>query len=332
MRRTTNNSPITQQQSQFLITQITSMMEEYEKKVLGELLKQHKMSPAQFVQIVLSEVKRNPMMLEAFKKEPSSLFASIIYCAQLGLSPSAIAGEFYFLPFKGIVVKPIIGYKGLVSLMTRNNAVMHISAETVHGADVFEYELGLEPKLIHKPVESIRTSKNFLYVYVVAKLNNGEKVFKVMNLNEINSILATMDEVSPYYFNDAKDPMMWMIKKTCLKQLAKLLPKDYFGSEAISLDDKMEGNGYIVLNDEDKIEFKEGVKFTAKLPSKKNVYGSLMAEGKKEHEENDQKLLTSQPHTEEIPSENESNSAENDKDSEITPNVRFVKKRKKGGI
>ena len=114
-----------------LIAKFSTTLAQYESKVLTELLAQHGLRPAQFTQIVLTEVKKNPKMLEAFQKNPSSLFASILHCAELGLSPSEMAGEFYFIPYNGII-KPILGYKGLTALMLRNQGVQLIYAETVH--------------------------------------------------------------------------------------------------------------------------------------------------------------------------------------------------------
>jgi TonB-linked SusC/RagA family outer membrane protein/phage RecT family recombinase len=240
-----------------LIAKFSTTLAQYESKVLTELLAQHGLRPAQFTQIVLTEVKKNPKMLEAFQKNPSSLFASILHCAELGLSPSEMAGEFYFIPYNGII-KPILGYKGLTALMLRNQGVQLIYAETVHRADTFEYELGLEPKLVHKPLDNVRNSSTLTHVYAVAKLSNGEKVFKVMSVQEIMGIMATMKQNNTLYFDDKKDPMMWMPRKTVIKQLAKLLPKDYFGTHAVGIDDRVEGGGYLVLDDDGNVVNKAG--------------------------------------------------------------------------
>lgn len=256
-----------------LVSKFQSDMSLYENKVLTELLTQHGIRPAQFVQIMLTEVKKSPKMLEAYQQNPSSLFASILHCAEIGLSPSQEVGEFFFIPFKGFI-KPIIGYKGLCTLILRNQNVKVIYAETVHRGDYFDWELGLEPKLVHKPNTLVRNSSTLTYVYAIAKLTNGENVFKVLSVQEIRSIMATMKQANELYFDDAKDPMMWMPKKTAIKQLAKLLPKDYYGSTAIAIDDKVEGGGYLILDEDGKPVVAQQKSITTKK-IKTNLYSAI---------------------------------------------------------
>lgn len=299
-----------------LIAKFSTTLAQYESKVLTELLAQHGLRPAQFTQIVLTEVKKNPKMLEAFQKNPSSLFASILHCAELGLSPSEMAGEFYFIPYNG-VVKPILGYKGFVTLMLRNKAVKLIYAETVHRGDDFDYELGLEPKLVHKPLDSVRNSSTLTHVYAVAKLENGEKVFKVMSRQEVGGIMASIKNINTLYFDDHKDPMMWMPRKTVIKQLAKLLPKDYFGTQAAGIDDRIEGGGYLVLDDDGKVILSND---SISKPVKANVYSTLS-----NLQMNDVDLPIAD---QEMPVTDEQGS-ENDKNNTPTTTVRIVKRRRK---
>lgn len=256
-----------------LVSKFQSDMSLYENKVLTELLTQHGIRPSQFVQIMLTEVKKSPKMLEAYQQNPSSLFASILHCAEIGLSPSQEVGEFFFIPFKGFI-KPVIGYKGLCTLILRNQNVKVIYAETVHRGDYFDWELGLEPKLVHKPNTLVRNSSTLTYVYAIAKLTNGENVFKVMSVQEIRAIMATMKQVNELYFDDAKDPMMWMPKKTAIKQLSKLLPKDYYGSTAIAIDDKVEGGGYLILDEDGKPVVAQQKSITTKK-IKTNLYSAI---------------------------------------------------------
>jgi recombination protein RecT len=261
-----------------LIKKFQNDLSKYEAKIFMDLMANHNIKPAQFSQIVLTEVKKNPKMQEAYQNNPMSLFASILHCAELGLMPSEMAGEFFFIPFRDrggkLNIKPIIGYKGITALLYRNKAIKLITCESVHEGDDFEYELGLEPKLTHKPLDKIRTNATLTHIYAVAKLENGEKVFKVMSVDEIKGVLATMKEMNTIYFDDKKDPMMWMPKKTVIKQLAKLLPKDYLGNKALAVDDRMEGGGYVILDDKGNVvvEQENAINIRAK---KTNVYGTL---------------------------------------------------------
>jgi len=254
-----------------LVQNFSNTMSKYETSNLAELLETHNISPAQFKQIVISEVKRTPKMQEAFLNDPASLFGSILHCAELGLNPSAMMGEFYFIPFKKSI-KPILGYKGLLTLLLRSGEINVIFSEIVYEGDEFEFEYGLMPKLIHKPQLEKRTPQ-IKYVYAVAKLKNGENLFKVMSKSEILSIADMTDYPNDLFFNTKKDPQMWMAKKTVLKQLGKLLPKDYYGKKGFSMDDNIESGSFLKLDEDNNLIVVDGKKIA---PTRnKSVYANL---------------------------------------------------------
>lgn len=256
-----------------IIKNFTSTIEVYERENLPKLLEAHNMSPAKFTQIVITEVKKNQKMQEAFMRNPQSLFASIFHCAELGLNPSELIGDFYFIPFKG-GIKPILGYKGLVTLILRSGEIKKISCELVYEGDEFEYELGLEPKLSHIPNwDAERTTEKIRWVYAVAKTKDDDYIFKVMSRKEIMDIAKMGDITNSLYFNEKKDPQNWMAKKVVIKQLSKLLPKDYYGQRAISFDDAMEGGGYISTNDNNEVEL---IEQKIQRPKKAGIYSTLM--------------------------------------------------------
>ena len=225
--------------SKDVVGSFTATIEKYEKKNLTELLEGSSMTPAQFKQIVINELKRSPKLQEAFVKNPASLFASILHCAEMGLNPSQMVGEFYFIPYRDSIT-PILGYKGLITLLMRSSKVKKIWSEVVYEDDDFEYELGLEPKLLHTPNHhSVRNSKNIKCIYACAKLDD-EVIFKVMFKSEIQNIINMSKVPNELFFNDKKDPEQWMAKKTVLKQLAKLMPKDDDRlKKAVSMDDNI---------------------------------------------------------------------------------------------
>jgi len=258
--------------SKDVVGSFTATIEKYEKKNLTELLEGSSMTPAQFKQIVINELKRSPKLQEAFIKNPASLFASILHCAEMGLNPSQMVGEFFFIPYKDSIT-PILGYKGLLTLLMRSSKVKKIWSEVVYEDDDFEYELGLEPKLLHTPNHhSVRNSKNIKCIYACAKIEN-EVIFKVMFKNEIQNIINMSKVPNELFFNDKKDPEQWMAKKTVLKQLAKLMPKDDDRlKKAVSMDDNIEGGGYQNKDDNDTVRFVQG----NIIGKKSSIYAKLM--------------------------------------------------------
>ena len=255
-----------------VVGSFTTTIEKYEKKNLAELLEGSSMTPAQFKQIVINELKRSPKLQEAFVRNPASLFASILHCAEMGLNPSQMVGEFFFIPYKDSIT-PILGYKGLLTLLMRSSKVKKIWSEVVYEDDDFEYELGLEPKLLHTPNHhSVRNSKNIKCIYACAKIDN-DVIFKVMFKNEIQNIINMSKVPNELFFNDKKDPEQWMAKKTVLKQLAKLMPKDDDRlKKAVSMDDNIEGGGYLIMDDNDTVRFVQG----NIIGKKSSIYAKLM--------------------------------------------------------
>lgn len=262
----------------------TTQISAYEQKVLPSLLEKHGISPAQFVQIVLSEVKKNEKLLKAFQENPASMFASILAGAEIGLIPSDMIGEFYLIPrnFKQsdgkykLTVTPQIGYKGLTNILLRSGEITRIHAEVVYQGDIFEPSYGLEPNIIHKPNFDVpRTAENITHAYAVAKMKTGEYQFMVMTRKEIEAVRDMAKERNTLYFNDAKSPNRWMEKKAALIQLAKLLPKDYYSKKAIGMDGMVEAGGYLTLGENNEVRVIEGA--VVKPTRYRNIYGTLNA-------------------------------------------------------
>ena len=242
-----------------LIDRFTNTMSVYEKKNLAELMQGSSFTPAKFKQVLITEINKNVKLQEAFLKNPASLFASILHCAELDLSPSQMVGEFFFIPLKDAIT-PVLGYKGLITLLLRSNKIKKIWTEVVYEDDDFIYEMGLEPKLAHIPNhDSDRTPNKIKFVYACAKLEDNEVIFKVMSRKEIQAIINMLKVANELYFNEKKDPENWMLKKVVLKQLAKTLPKqDDRLKKAISTDDNIEGGAYLIIDDNDNIKMVQG--------------------------------------------------------------------------
>jgi recombination protein RecT len=259
-----------------------SQLSSYEKQILPDLLDKHNISPQQFVQIVLSEIKKSEKLLQAFIENPSSMFASILAGAEIGLIPSDMIGEFYLIPrnVKGSdgkykeTVTPLVGYKGLVNILLRSGDITRIHTEVVYEGDVFEPVYGLEPNIIHKPnFEVPRTANKIRYAYAVAKTKSGEYQFAVLTRAEIEGIKNLAKYENDLYFNDKMGINRWMEKKAALIQLSKMLPKDYYSKKAINMDSMVSGGAMLTLDEDNKIKIVEG---TPVKPTRyRNIYGTL---------------------------------------------------------
>jgi recombination protein RecT len=255
-------------------------LEAYEQTILPSLLKKHNIDAAQFKFIVLSEIKKNEKLLQAFVESPSSMFASILAGAEIGLIPSDMLGEFYLIPRKidnKMVVTPQVGYKGIVNVLLRSGDVTKIHSECVFEGDEFEAIYGLEQNIIHKPNFNVdRSALTLKFVYAVAKLKNGDYQFTVLSKGDIIKIQNMSRYNNDLYFNDKKDPNMWMVRKTALVQLAKMLPKDYYGKKAVEMENRLEGGAMLMLDENNEVKIVDGTKIvTSKYASVKNTINQL---------------------------------------------------------
>jgi recombination protein RecT len=267
---------------QSAIATLNSQFSNYEKKVLPDLLEKHGISVPQFIQVVLSEIKKNEKLLQAFMENPSSMFASILAGAEIGLIPSDMIGEFYLIPrnlkqadgkYK-MSVTPLIGYKGLVNIILRGGEVSRVHTEVVYEGDTFEPIYGLEPNIIHKPNFDVpRTQDKIKYAYAVAKMKSGEYQFCVMTRAEIEGVRNMSKNSNDLYFNDKMGINRWMERKCALIQLSKMLPKDYYSKKAIGMDSMLESGALLTLDENNQIKIVES---TTNKPTRfRNIYGTL---------------------------------------------------------
>lgn len=184
-------------------------------------------------------VRKVPKLLECAR---ISLLSAFVQAAQFRFMPSGVAGECYIIPY-GNEAKFQIGYQGIATLLYRTEKIVTITSNIIYKNDDFDYQEGLNPVLLHKPALFGEDRGEPIGAYTVAQMKGGAKTFKVMDKNSILKIKelskAKNSKESPW--NSDKDPELWMWKKTCLIQHAKLLPKTKELQQAIEKDYEGEG-------------------------------------------------------------------------------------------
>lgn len=192
-----------------------------------------------FQTAVVDYVRKTPKLLDC---DRTSLLSAFVQVAAFRFMPSGVSGEMYVIPY-GKEAKPQIGYQGIVTLLYRTGKVSAITSNIIYKNDVFEYEEGLNAKLVHKPAMFGTPKGEPIGVYTVAQMSDGAKTFKVMDRDAIMGIknLSKAKNAPDSPWNGSKDPELWMWRKTCLIQHAKLLPKTMELQKAIEIDNDGEG-------------------------------------------------------------------------------------------
>ncbi|AFQ27342.1 recombination protein RecT [Bacillus thuringiensis] len=193
-------------------------VEAYMKKMaprMAEVLPKH-MDMNRMSRIALTTIRTNPKLLEC---AVPSLMGAVMQAVQLGLEPGLL-GHCYILPYKREATF-IIGYKGMIDLARRSGHIQSIYAHAVHENDEFEYELGLHPKLEHKPSHGDRGA--FIGAYAVAHFKDGGYQMEFMPKSEIEKrrkrSAAANSSYSPWS-SDYEE----MAKKTVVRYMFKYLP------------------------------------------------------------------------------------------------------------
>lgn len=230
---------------------------------------------AKFISAAIHSVRKVPELLNC---DRNTLMDALITCAQFNLYPSAISGEAYILPYKG-KAQFQLGYQGMITLLYRAG-VQSINAQIVFENDLFEYQEGLEPKLNHAPAPFGTKRGKPIGVYAIA-IVNGEKMFKVMSEEEVMAYKEFSQSKGSQYspWNAKNDPDLWMWKKTAIKQLSKILPKNDTLSEAIGKDNQ--DSTIALIPDRTYIsteQIMEGAPTTGSL-TKKDTHGKKTTEG-----------------------------------------------------
>lgn len=192
-------------------------MEPAIKKALPSVI-----TPERFMRMVLSALSSTPKLAEC---SPQSFLAAMMTAAQLGVEPNTALGQAYLLPYRNhgqMECQFQLGYKGLIDLAYRSGEVSVIQAHTVYENDVFEYELGMDPKLRHVPAKADRGEA--VAYYAMFKTKDGGYGFEVMSVDDVQRHAQRYSKSYGSGSSPWRSNFDEMAKKTVLKRALKYAP------------------------------------------------------------------------------------------------------------
>jgi len=179
------------------------------KSEVAKALPKH-LTPERFIRVAVTALNRTPKLLKCTQP---SLFKCLLDCSSLGIEPDGRRA--YLIPY-GTECTLIISYMGLIELCKRNGDVSNVFAAVVHEKDFFEYDLGTDRQITHKPV--LKDRGDILGAYAVVSFKDGEKDFEFMDIGEINAI---RDRSKSGQNGPWKTDWAEMAKKTTIRRLLK---------------------------------------------------------------------------------------------------------------
>ena len=197
-------------------------------------------TPERFTRMALSTLNNNVKLREC---APVTFLAAMMNAAQLGLEPNTPLGQAYLIPYRNhgkMECQFQIGYKGLIDLVYRNPNIQTVQAQCVYENDTFEYELGLEPKLVHKPALTDRGS--LILVYALWKAENGGYGFEVMSKEDIDAHARRYSQSYNSSSSPWKSNFEEMAKKTVIKKCSQYAPLRSDILRAVSADETIKSS------------------------------------------------------------------------------------------
>ena len=198
------------------------------------------LTPERFTRIVLTTLSSNRQLQEC---KPETFLGAMMQAAQLGVEPNTPLGQAYLIPYRNhgqLECQFQLGYKGLIDLAYRSGAIRDISAHTVYSGDVFEFEYGFEPKLVHRPAMADRGDP--IAYYAVYHTKDGGGSFMVMSLEDVQEHKHKYSKAAGKGFSPWQTNFDEMAKKTVLKRLLKYAPLKTEFVRAVSTDETIKTN------------------------------------------------------------------------------------------
>ena len=228
-----------------IATQIKSFSDyiESRKDSIAQCLPRH-MTVERVTRLLLTEFTRNEDLREC---EINSIYRSVLQASQLGLE-IGVLGQAYLVPFwnkhtRRKEAQFIPGYKGLLSLARRSGDVTSIETNIVYENDTFDLTLGLETKVVHKPLLEGDRGKPRL-VYGVANFKGGDYHFEWMTMHDVQIIRSRSQATSGPWFTD--EPQM--IRKTLIRRMANYLPMSIELANALAADDAADRGNAVTID------------------------------------------------------------------------------------
>ena len=214
------------------ITPLVAMQGTIEKMApkFSEALPQH-MEVNKFISVLKLTLNQNPKLLQADK---NSLMQTFMCAAKDGLyldGREAAAVQY------GQQINYLPMVEGVIKLMHNSGLIKSICAEVVYEKDLFDYELGSNPHITHKPLITGDRGKP-VCVYAIAVTTNEGSYYEVMSMSDINKCR----EVSKASSSPHSPWVKWfdqMAKKTVMHRIAKRLPKNDAINSVVRIEDEM---------------------------------------------------------------------------------------------
>lgn len=184
---------------------------------LGTLLSDSGIDPKRFLEVARRALALDPGLVQ---HDHGALMQAFVNAATDGLLPDKRQGAIVVYGGKPAWV-PMV--QGLLEVAYRSGNFKSIEARVVYDGDFFEYELGDDPWIKHRPKArpAGQPPRPIIAAYAVAKTVNGGIFREIFEPEDIRKVAAVSKSVN----GPAKNWLEEMTRKGPLRRMWKYLPK-----------------------------------------------------------------------------------------------------------
>ena len=181
---------------------------------------------------------RNPQIMQC---KPESIILAVGKAVASGL---AIGETIHLVPF-GKTLEAIRDFKGDIELVVRSGAARAVIAKCVYANEPYRYTEGTTTEIVHQPIMDPKLRGPMIGGYAVARLPHYGVAAVQMSVQEVDAIRQKYSQ--QWKRGELPD---WYVRKTCVHQLTKMLPKNpklaevlaMFEREDKELDESLKGS------------------------------------------------------------------------------------------
>ena len=192
------------------------------------------MNPDRVTRLALTEFRKNSALGEC---APETVLGAIVMLSQLGLE-IGVLGQAYLVPYYNSKARRkecqgIPGWQGIVELINRSGRGT-IWSGAVYDGDYFDYELGSDPFVKHKPGDAHGLGE-ILYTYAVGKAKGAEiPIIEVWSSARLKTHRDRNNKVGDSHYSYKNWEMY--ARKVPLLQVSKYMPKSVELQTALDLE------------------------------------------------------------------------------------------------
>lgn len=236
------NAP-TQQSNQVSIIDTVYQALDHMQPKFAAALPTH-VDPKKFTRVAITAIQNTPDLQDIAKQSPAarqSIYNACSRAAADGLMPDGREGAIVAFN-KNVGGKdsprwekhaqwmPMV--EGLRKMVRNSGEITNLSVQVVHENDTFDYQLGDQEFIIHKP--ALKNRGKIIGAYSIATLKDGEKSREFMDIDQIEAIKARSKTAK---FGPWVTDYSEMARKTVFRRHYKSLPKSTDLDKVIEHDD-----------------------------------------------------------------------------------------------